>query len=697
MAANTDVPEKYTEKLKTYRGCIKSAQQFMADEKYHEDWRAFIKAYSENTNCTDNDGVTDVHVPIAFSNVNIQRAALTVHHPHFTINPRNMASFQAATICEEVINYEWEKHRYQDQIRKCTDDFLVMGNMWAKTGYLLRKWGDPQDRLTTARLDQIPDARIDDFDFDLFESPEFDTEFEKLVEKSRETLWQTHAAGDMLPTRSKLARELRQNGHAVLHDRTMFERVSPFDMLVDPKATCLENAQWVAQRVPVRLDVAQANKSWPKHVRDALGADQKSIAKSDNGTRPEPNYRPSIGSGDSDSEFHQWVETWEFYDLHTGEKAQFAMEGADFLDRPEPTPFRMGHPFIFKGNYSIPDEFFHMGEIEMVLSLQNELNETRSDLVNARKQTRRKYIVEEWLWNSKGSQGKSFKEVVTSPEDNLIAVVGEIPNNKTLDGAIRLLPQHDVDPNMYNIFAAIKSDMNEVTGITDFQRGAGSAGTSTATEAAILNDGAVARLQEKQGKIEQFMRDAARNLVMLKQEYMTTDQVVRITDGGQTQAATQFRDRMDQAGASLPPVEGLFLEYGRNDIVGEFDFDIEAGSSTAYNETARRRQYQELMQTLLPLLPLGIIDVTALITEVLQQGFRIPNAGRFVNQPQQQAPQGPAQNPVTGQPGGGIGGGISTQAGIQAPGGGIPASASGTPPELQALLNQVLPNGTLSN
>lgn len=689
--SEVNVPEKHVERLKTYRACIASAKQHMADEGLHEKWKRFIRVYAENT-CGEMDKHLQVHVPIGFSNVNIQRAALTVHHPKFTINPRTADSLRAAAICEQALNYEWHKHGYQDQIRKTTDDFLIMGNMWGKCGYLLRKWGSPSERVSTSILS---DTNLpDDLDFDVFEDTGFDTEFDKLIEENREVLWQHHGVGDTLPTRSSLARQLRRKGHAIIHDRTMFERVSPFDMLVDPKATCLENAQWVAQRVPVRLDVAQANTDWPKHVRDALGAKEKIGSESqDVANRPEPNYRPSLGSY-GEAEAHRWVIMWELYDLHTGEWCHFADEGTDFLRRPEPSPFRTGHPFVFRGNYSVPDRFYHIGEIEMIESLQKELNQTRQDLVSARGQIRRKYLIEDWLMNDAQAEGMSAMDVIKSPEDNLVAKV-TVPNGKSVKDAICLLPQHQVDPNLYNVFASIMSDMNQVTGITDFQRGASSAGASTATEAAILNDGALARLQEKQGKIEGFMRDAGRRLVMLKQEHMTSDHALRITDGGQTQAATQFRDRLDEEGIEVPQgITGMFVTYGRNDIVGEFDFEVEAGSTTAYNETARRRQYQELLQTLVPFIGVVPIDLQAILIEVLQQGFRLPNAARFIQAQNQEQPQ-PA-NPVTGQQGGGIPG-ISTQAGVAANDGGIPSSQSGVAPDFQALLNQVLPNGTLAN
>ena len=40
-----------------------------------------------------------------------------------------------AIIVEEVLNYLWRQHKYQDEIRLAVDDWIVAGHGWVKAGY----------------------------------------------------------------------------------------------------------------------------------------------------------------------------------------------------------------------------------------------------------------------------------------------------------------------------------------------------------------------------------------------------------------------------------------------------------------------------------------------------------------------------------------------------------------------------------
>jgi hypothetical protein len=239
------------------------------------------------------------------------------------------------------------------------------------------------------------------------------------------------------------------------------------------------------------------------------------------------------------------------------------------------------------------------------------------------------------------------------------------------------VPSPNLDPALYSVGSILQNLMSEVSGVSDFQRGQGSSGT--ATEAAIINDGTMARMKEKQGKIEKQMRDIARRLIQLKMQYMKSEKMLRISLGANPQAGQKLRD----AGVDLKGAEGdpdpteLFTSYTAEDIKGEYDIIVEAGSSTAFNETQRRRSIQEMLATVGPFLQMGKIDVDALLTYVLRFGFGIPNASEFMKadeEPQQQP--GGIQEPA---PPGGGGGVASVSGGILQPSGGVPQSAAQPP------------------
>ncbi len=51
-------------------------------------------------------------------------------------------------------------------------------------------------------------------------------------------------AGD-LPTDEQMAANIPDTAMMVVEDQPFIERVSPYDIYIDPDATCLEDAQWI--------------------------------------------------------------------------------------------------------------------------------------------------------------------------------------------------------------------------------------------------------------------------------------------------------------------------------------------------------------------------------------------------------------------------------------------------------------------
>jgi len=202
-------------------------------------------------------------------------------------------------------------------------------------------------------------------------------------------------------------------------------------------------------------------------------------------------------------------------------------------------------------------------------------------------------------------------------------------------------------------------------------------------------------MKEKQGKLEHLMRDVARRLVQLKMQYMKSEKMLRISLGANPQSAEKLRNAgVDLKGANSQDPTELFTSYTAKDIQGEYDVIVEAGSSTAFNESQRRRSIQEMLATVGPFLQMGKIDIDALLTYVLRFGFGIPNASEFmIGAPKPEGPQGGMVEPGAG-PGGGLppdlmammqgqggpAGVPSVAGGVLQPSGGVPQSAAQPPP-----------------
>ena len=273
-----------------------------------------------------------------------------------------------------------------------------------------------------------------------------------------------------------------------------------------------------------------------------------------------------------------------------------------------------------------------MGDLESIESLQLELDMTRTQLVNARKRYARKYLFHE---RSFGPEGR---EALEADEDGrLVPVVDE---NKPLSEVVIPMPQTPLSPEVYNMSAIIEQDINTVSGVSEYARGQMPEIRRTATEASIIADAGNARVAEKLAIVELGISECARRVIQVMQQFMTGEQIVRVSA---------------RAGADL------FVPYTRDDIVGEYDFSVEAGSTQPINDTVRKQQAVALMNAMSPMIG-TIIDPAAIARYVLQNAFDIKDPDRYLMQQTPGVPEAEGAVPGSAPQMGGMGGGM--QAGM---------------------------------
>jgi hypothetical protein len=152
---------------------------------------------------------------------------------------------------------------------------------------------------------------------------------------------------------------------------------------------------------------------------------------------------------------------------------------------------------------------------------------------------------------------------------------------------------------------------------------------------------------------------------MLAQQFLTGEQTVRII------------------GTESAPV---WLTFDKDYISGEFDFNVEAGSTAPRNEAFRRDMALQMVSAMQPFAQAGLVNLSKLAEYVLSQGFGVKDPGSFLQQaPQPQGPEGmpmsPDQAALEGQ---GLPPGMAPDqmAAMEAEQGGM----EGLPPELMAAL-----------
>ena len=456
---------------------------------------------------------------------------------------------------------------------------------------------------------------------------------------------------------SSAPESITESDFIITEDRPFVERISPFDVFVDADATSMQDIRWIAQRVRRPLKDVKKDKRYNSAARNEAAPSHYSKWGIDD-------WRGSLRPRRTENDDDAYVEIWEYYDIESGKMSVFCDGGDKFLVNPMEIPFPFGHPIVRLRNYEVPENFNPMGELEAIEPLQMELNQTRTQMMNHRKRFSRKWLYKESAFDADG------RAALESDEDNvMVPVISE----EALGGVITPMPAVISPPEFYNQSNLISGDIDRVSGISEYQRGGMPEIRRTATEAAISQDASNARSSDKLAIIERGIGECARRLVMLAQQYMTAESAVRIT------------------GKDAQPV---WVNFDRDYIQGDFDFEVEGGSTQPVNESFRRQMALQVVDAMAPFASAGIIDMPKLATYVLQYGFGIKTAASFVTAapppmaPEMGgAPQGmpPEGMPPQGLPPEAMMQGAPPQGGMPE---GLPPELAGLPPELLMQLMQ---------
>lgn len=558
--------------LKRYRQRVETSKKKREQDGYDSLWDRMVDLYRgkhfENQSLKTEDRIA---VNLAFSTINTMMPSVAVNHPKVVIWAKDNQDEACATILETVINYWWRHFKIQPHLKLAVGDALIIGHGWVKTGWRYVEEereiaaGDEKAEESgseTGSLDAAQRAAKDDPDPDEHPADDVETEIH------------------------------------VAEDRPWVERVSPKDIFVDPEGKTPDDIKWIAQRII-------------KPFAEVI-SDNRYRAAARRCVKPDSHINPRwLRDDPSDRNDIQRITTWEFYDIAQGTMCVFADMGDDaMLLDPIKQPYAFGHPFEMLRNYEVPDQFYPMGELEALEPIQLELDKTRSQLMNQRKKGNRKYLYDPSAFD------QTSTAALASDKDNLMVPV---MGNRQLAEVLIPLPQQHMDPQLFNYVEQIEADLDRVSGVSEYERGATPEVRRTATEASLIQDAANARASDKLDTIENFIARVSSKVVQLAQQYLTQDQVVRVI------------------GSNGHPV---WVPFSREDIQGEYDFEVEAGSTQPRNDTARRQQAMQMLQTFAPFAQGGLVNAAELVKYALQFGFDVKDPTRFLVAATPQPPGG---------------------------------------------------------
>lgn len=598
--------------LKRNQQELDRSRKWRRTEEIDDLWRRMVDLYAGKH--YDKQSSSDrMVVNRAFKTKNVISPSIAVNNPKFLVNARTPDKGPHAIVVEEIINYMWRTHRYQDEFRAAVDDALIVGHGWLKIGYKFK-----------AERVEVKHAPIDD------ERDHDETE---------------PGVDDREDVEGNVESEVK-----IVDDRPFVERISFFDMFVDPDARNLGEARWIAQRIRRNVADVQVDRRYDGKCRDGALVRNKVKATQRDGYDPgDEDERESLTGNAASKGF---VDIYEYYDLREGTVATFCTEVEDgYLKAPEKVPYPFPHPFEMIRNYNVPDKFYPVGDLEAIEVLQRELNKTRTEQMLHRRANQRKYIAKPGAFDSKGMTD------LQSDEDGIIVEMASVDMDPS--EAIAVMPSHTIAADLYNMSDIISNDIDDTTGVTDF---GDSSIRRTATEAAMIQDQLNARASDKLAQIELALARVGEKLIQLLQTFMRGEQVIRIV------------------GSEAAP---MWLTYDKDYIQGKFDFEVEAGSTQPRNESFRAQRAMQLMDAMAPFLQMGVADPVAVMRKILQDGFGVKDASVFIAQQGQMAgmpPEGGAEMPP------GLAGAMAPQPPVNAPPPEMmeESPVDGIPPELMA-------------
>ena len=365
------------ENLNESRERVRKCEQWRESENLDGTWRRLNDLYrGKHWPSTTVNNQDLISVNLAFSTVNVIAPSVAVNYPKVVVQANNSDDRDRAVFVEAVINHLWRHHDFREPFRRAVKDFLIFGHGWIKVGW---KFTEQEQSVTEAERNNL---------------------IEQAMGEAGDFAMQTPELAEDLPTDEEIAANVPNTIMRVVEDQPFVERISPFDVYVDPEATCMEDAKWIAQKMVRPVAMAKKDKRYKPSARKRLSGSTSY------------NLYDSNGYSEEKSQYvDERVTIWEFYDIVNNTLSVYADDGEEYLVDPIAMPYAYGQPFVMLRNYDVPDHFYPIGDLEAIESLQLELDKTRSQLMNDRKRYARKYLYHE---RSFGPEGR---EALESDED----------------------------------------------------------------------------------------------------------------------------------------------------------------------------------------------------------------------------------------------------------------------------------------
>jgi hypothetical protein len=445
-----------------------------------------------------------------------------------------------AKIANSVLDYFWKRTDSTSTLRDMTQDMIILGNGFGKTGW----------SYSEATVDRTAESVA--------------LETSDIISAAQEISLETGVPLDE-NTINEIVQSVSVTQQLVELDEPYLEYVSPYDMFLPANARRMNTARWVCQRMRIPLYEIRNNPLFDKKAVEDLKADTSYTDPS--------TYMNYEQQEEALPEAFTHATVYEFYDMKARTLCVFQMDSEVALfEGPIPYDHRYP-PFVHMRNFSDGGtSCWAFGDLENIAGVQLMINEIMHSELNDLKRVGNKYFV-----NRKVLTPEMTKALMDNKPDQVIPV--DLPNNVSMNEVLTPVTRLATPADNFVMENKLQTYMQNILGITDFQMGnIGAANRVPGTAAAAVEGAATTRALDKLANVEKACREVATRMLALCQQFLDNGKAIRIAG----------------------PEAISWLQVNDTDIEGEFSIEVEGGSTSAINPATRARQGIEMLQAVLP-------------------------------------------------------------------------------------------------